>query len=54
MFKAIKRIPGRTLKRPRVPRISNASTVTLDQILRRTLTVREYGKVLVAMGFARS
>jgi hypothetical protein len=53
VFKEIKRIPGRTLKRPLVPRISNAS-VTLDQILRRTLTVREYGKVLVAMGFARA
>jgi len=54
MFKAIKRIPGRTPKRPRAPRIPNASTVTFDQILRRTLTVREYGKVLVAIGFARS
>jgi hypothetical protein len=54
MFKEIKRIRGRTLKRPRVPRISNASTVTIDQILRGTLTVREYGKVLVTTGFARS
>jgi hypothetical protein len=54
MFKEITRIPGRTLKHPRLPRISNASTVTLDQILRRTLTVREYGKVLAATGFARS
>jgi hypothetical protein len=54
MFKEIKQIPGQTLKRPQVPRISNASTVTFDQILRRTLTVREYGKVLVALGFARS
>lgn len=53
IFKEIKRIPGRKLKPPQVPRVSNASTVTLDQILRRTLTVREYGKVLVAMGFAR-
>ena len=54
MFKETKRIPGHTLKRPRVPRISNASTATLDPILRRTLTVREYGKVLVAMRFARA
>jgi hypothetical protein len=53
MFKEIKRIPGQTLKRPRVCRISNASTATFDQILRRTLTVREYGKVLVAMGLSR-
>ena len=54
IFKEIKRIPGRTLKRHRVPRVPNASNITLDQILRRTLTVREYGKALVAMGFARS
>jgi hypothetical protein len=54
MFKEIKRIQVQTLKRPRAPRISNTSTITLDQILRRTLTVREYGKVLVATRFARS
>jgi hypothetical protein len=57
MFKEMKRIPGHTLKRhrvPRVPRISLASTMTLDQILRRTLTVREYGKALVVMGLARA